>query len=60
MAGAGLDVWGAQRLAEGITRRRELQDALRQANALIVLAEINEKANCDASAVPRFRGSAMQ
>jgi hypothetical protein len=38
LAGAGLGVWGAQRLAERSARRRELLDALRQANALIVLA----------------------
>ena len=38
LAGAGLGVWGAQRLAERSTRRRELLEALRQANALIVLA----------------------
>lgn len=38
LAGAGLGVWGAQRLAERAARRRELFDALRQANALIVLA----------------------
>lgn len=38
LAGAGLGVWGAQQLAERAARRRELLDALRQANALIVLA----------------------
>lgn len=38
LAGAGLGVWGAQRLAERSTRRKELLDALRQANALVVLA----------------------
>lgn len=38
LAGAGLGVWGAQRLAERGARRRELLEALRQANALIVLA----------------------
>lgn len=38
LAGAGLGVWGAQRLAERSARRRELLDALRQANALVVLA----------------------
>ena len=38
LAGAGLGVWGAQRLAERSVRRKELLDALRQANALIVLA----------------------
>lgn len=37
LAGAGLGVLGAQRLAERTTRRKELLDALRQANALIVL-----------------------
>jgi hypothetical protein len=38
LAGAGLGVWGAQRLAERAARRRELLDALSQSNALIVLA----------------------
>src|SRR5690349_15669104 len=38
LAGAGLGVWGAQRLAERSSRRRELRDALRQANAIVVLA----------------------
>lgn len=38
LAGAGLGVWGAQKLAERSLRRKELLDALRQANALIVLA----------------------
>jgi hypothetical protein len=38
LAGAGLGVWGAQGLAERSMRRRELIDALRQANALIVLS----------------------
>lgn len=38
LAGAGLGVWGAQTLAERSTRRKELLDALRQANALVVLA----------------------
>lgn len=38
LAGAGLGVWGAQQLAERSLRRKELLDALRQANALIVLA----------------------
>lgn len=38
LAGAGLGVWGAQRLAERAARRRELLEALRQANALVVLA----------------------
>lgn len=38
LAGAGLGVWGAQRLAERSARRRELLEALRQANALVVLA----------------------
>lgn len=38
LAGAGLGVLGAQRVAERTSRRKELIDALRQANALIVLA----------------------
>ena len=38
LAGAGLGVWGAQQLAERAARRRELLEALRQANALVVLA----------------------
>ena len=38
LAGAGLGVWGAQRLAERSSRRKELLDGLRQANALVVLA----------------------
>lgn len=38
LAGAGLGVWGAQRVSERSTRRKDLRDALRQANALIVLA----------------------
>jgi len=38
LAGAGLGVWGAQRVAERSSRRRELRDALRQANAIVVLA----------------------
>lgn len=38
LAGAIFGVLGAQRLAERATRRKELLDALRQANALIVLA----------------------
>ncbi|WP_421286124.1 hypothetical protein [Aeromonas veronii] len=37
LAGAGLGVLGAQKLAERATRRKELLDALRQANALTVL-----------------------
>lgn len=37
LAGAGFGVLGAQRLAERATRRKELLDALRQTNALIVL-----------------------
>lgn len=47
LAGAGLGVWGAQRVSERSTRRRELRDALRQANALIVLAyTISNQALC--------------
>lgn len=38
LAGAGFGAWGAQRLAERATRARELLEALRQANAVIVLA----------------------
>jgi hypothetical protein len=38
LAGAGLGVWGAQTVTERSTRRKELLDALRQANALVVLA----------------------
>jgi len=38
LAGAGLGVWGAQRVTERSARRKELLDALRQANALVVLA----------------------
>lgn len=38
LAGAGLGVWGAQRVAERAARARELLDSLRQANAVIVLA----------------------
>jgi hypothetical protein len=38
LAGAGLGVWGAQRVAERGARARELLDGLRQANAVIVLA----------------------
>lgn len=38
LAGAGLGVLGAQRVAERTSKRKELIDALRQANALIVLA----------------------
>ncbi len=38
LAGAGLGVWGAQRVAERGTRAKELLDGLRQANAVIVLA----------------------
>lgn len=38
LAGAGFGVWGAQKFAERVTRRKELLNALRQANALIVLA----------------------
>jgi ABC-type siderophore export system fused ATPase/permease subunit len=38
LAGAGLGVWGAQKLTERSTRARELLDSFRQANAIIVLA----------------------
>ena len=38
LAGAGLGVFGAQRLSERFARRKELVDALRQANAIVVLA----------------------
>ncbi|SFV26413.1 MULTISPECIES: hypothetical protein [unclassified Pseudoxanthomonas] len=38
LAGAGFGVWGAQRLAERANRRRQLSDALRQANAIVVVA----------------------
>ncbi|WP_429949083.1 hypothetical protein ACQYWY_19285 [Comamonas sediminis] len=38
LAGAGLGVWGAQRLAERSARARELLEGLRQANAIVVLA----------------------
>ena len=38
LAGAGLGVWGAQKLAERSSSRKELVDALRQANAIVVLA----------------------
>jgi hypothetical protein len=38
LAGAGLGVWGAQKLAERAARLRELLDTLRQANAVVVLA----------------------
>ena len=38
LAGAGLGVLGAQRVAERTSRRKELIDALKQANALVVLA----------------------
>lgn len=38
LAGAGFGVWGAQRLASRSASRKELLDALRQANALIVLS----------------------
>lgn len=38
LAGAGLGVLGAQSLAERSSRRKELLEALRQANALIVLS----------------------
>ena len=38
LAGAGLGVWGAQRLAERSTLVRELLEGLRQANAVVALA----------------------
>jgi hypothetical protein len=38
LAGAGLGVWGAQRVAERAARAKELLESLRQANAVIVLA----------------------
>ncbi len=38
LAGAGLGVWGAQKLAERSVRRKELLDSYRQANAIVVLA----------------------
>jgi len=38
LAGAGLGVWGAQRVAERGARAKELLESLRQANAVIVLA----------------------
>lgn len=38
LAGAGLGVWAAQRIAERSAKRSELLSALKQANALIVLA----------------------
>lgn len=38
LAGAGLGVWGAQKLAERSTRAKELLEAFRQSNAIIVLA----------------------
>lgn len=38
LAGAGFGVWGAQRLAERSARTKELLEALRQANAIVVLA----------------------
>ncbi|MGY4516313.1 hypothetical protein [Lysobacter sp. HA18] len=38
LAGAGLGVWAAQRIAERAAKRSELLSALKQANALIVLA----------------------
>ena len=38
LAGAGLGVWGAQRLAERSARAKELLEGLRQANAIVVLA----------------------
>jgi hypothetical protein len=38
LAGAGLGVWGAQKLAERSTRAKELLESFRQANAITVLA----------------------
>ena len=38
LAGAGFGVWGAQSLAERSARAKELLEALRQANAIVVLA----------------------
>ncbi|GAA5137996.1 hypothetical protein [Alloalcanivorax gelatiniphagus] len=38
LAGAGLGVWGAQKLAERSAKAKELLEALRQANAIVVLA----------------------
>lgn len=38
LAGAGLGVWGAKRVADQASERKELLDALRQANSLTVLA----------------------
>lgn len=38
LAGAGLGVWGAQRVAERAARAKELLESLRQANAVTVLA----------------------
>jgi len=38
LAGAGLGVWGAKRVADRASERKELLEALRQANALTVLA----------------------
>lgn len=38
LAGAGLGVWGAQRLAERGARAKELLESLRQANATMILA----------------------
>lgn len=38
LAGAGLGVWGAQKLAERSARAKELLEGLRQANAIVVLA----------------------
>lgn len=38
LAGAGFGVWGAQKLAQRSLRRKELFDAMRQANGLVVLA----------------------
>ncbi|MDX5444579.1 MAG: hypothetical protein LPJ87_00795 [Zoogloeaceae bacterium] len=38
LAGAGFGLWGAQRFAERSVRRKELLDALAQANSILVLA----------------------
>ncbi|MFZ5636465.1 MAG: hypothetical protein ACOY82_07730 [Pseudomonadota bacterium] len=40
LAGAGLGVWGAQRLAERGARAKELLESLRQANATMILATV--------------------
>ncbi|WFC41464.1 hypothetical protein [Pseudoxanthomonas sp. SE1] len=38
LAGAAFGVWGAQKLSERSARRRELLEAMRQTNAIVVLA----------------------